>query len=471
MVISSEADILIDPPPKNASRSKWFNLISFLFLDLIQILIITSIQINDDDSSIIGFDVGFILPRPEIALLVLIIIYIFRSYYGNYAFIQSFKKPEMIQLYPILPEIHKYDLIIEPYSAEDISNWVISLAKEMKIGKIHKIFLVKTAIPNAYTIQISKFPFLWIRNQNYVVLNSNITKILNKTEVQAVIAHELGHIKNNDSVIRKILSGPHIFLQVAYILLYIRILTGILNSLLINFNPITAAIRTLFLFIVMILATLASDWTINFLRKSNQMAELQADLKPIDLVGYKPTINMLIKLGQRTEVLDTLKRETVWLEKRDVYRENLRIGLIFEILEKFSENEIDDFKVRINAPKVYLTKLLDILRDYYFLDLKDLPGLQERVEKAAKDLFDQRKDHLERIDPKRKKIIDWREFDLDKDKSLKIEEIKKFVKHLGNNPQMLFQNENLDSKQPLERNHPSFRTRILYVSQQQIDLN
>ena len=412
-----------------------------------------------------------------ITLTFIIVIYLLRSIVGNYILMQMFNNPSkgMYQIYPVILPEEIDNRIFTSVSSAKISNWVQTIADEMKIGAISKVFLAKTAIPNAYTIELSAFPFIpFIRKRNFVVLNSNILLILKEEEIKSVIAHELAHIKNHDSILRLILSGHHLFLQAAYLFFYIVILTGISNAILIEFNPIKALVDTIILLVIMISATLISDLTIYFLRKSNQMAELQADLEPLQIIGFKPTINMLIKLGQRTEVLERLKIETIWLEKQDIYREEMRKGLILEILEKFPETEIDDLKVKSQAPKVYLDKMVEILKESYFLDLTGLPGFEERMADAINKLYEKRKLELDlkaqRGSKEKKKhdfenhtMINWRDFDLNLDFNLDVEEIKLFETALEKNPNMLFRSENSETKP--NKNHPSFRSRILFVYQ------
>ena len=458
MSLTSE---LINPPPKNVIRAKWINLSLYLIIDFFQVLVISSMKITKSNS-LIGFDISFFVDF-YLTLTVLILIYILRSIVGNYNTQKNLKKPGIFQLYPQKSNTIDYDILLEPYSTKKIVQMVSEIATEMKIKNISKIYLVKTAIPNAYTIQVSSIPFLPIFNKTFVVLNSNIMKILNENEVKAVIAHELGHIKNKDSIIRKILSGPHVFLQVAYLLLYLYIITGILDALLVVLDLITAAIRILVLIIVMIVATLVSDWTISFLRKSNQMAELQADIESLKAGGYKSTVNMLIKLGQRTEVLETSKREMIWLEKRDIYRETVRTGLVLDMMSNsFDEKEIDDQKIRQAAPRVYIEKQLEILRENYFLNLEGLEGLEARIEQATIELYSQRQEILKKIRPDFDQTVNWQKFDFDRDHSLEIEEILQFIDHLQQSPLMLFQSEH--NEKISERNHPSFRTRILFLT-------
>ncbi len=473
---------IINPPVRNAFRSKWINLLAFVILDLAQIVFISSVHLQQSDKTIfnkllnVGFEISFTFDIVR-TLLFIIVIYLLRSIIGNYILMQMFNNPSkgMYQIYPVVLSEDINNRIFTTVSSAKISNWVQTIADEMKIGSISKVFLAKTAIPNAYTIELSAFPFIpFIRKRNFVVLNSNILLILKEEEIKSVIAHELAHIKNHDSILRLILSGPHLFLQAAYLFFYVIILTGISNAILIEFNPIKALVDTIILLVIMISATLISDLTIYFLRKSNQMAELQADLEPLRIIGFKPTINMLIKLGQRTEVLERLKVETIWLEKQDIYREEMRKSLILEILEKFPETEIDDLKVKSEAPKVYLDKMIDILKESYFLDITGLPGLEERKIDAINKLYEKRKLELElklkSLQSKSKKknptienksIINWREFDINLDFNLNVEEIKLFVLALSKNPNMLFRSENSETKP--NKNHPSFRSRILFV--------
>ena len=469
---------VINPPPRNAFRSKWFNLIAFVILDLFQIVIISSVHLESTNRKFfynlinVGFNISFDFDIWR-TLIFIVVIYLLRSIVGNYILMQMFNKPGkgMLQIFPVVLSDER---IFTNIPSAQIANWVSSIAEDMKIGKISKVFLAKTAIPNAYTIELSAFPFIpFIRRRNFVVLNSNIMLILKDEEIKSVISHELAHIKNHDSILRLILSGPHLFLQAAYLFFYVVILTGISNAILIQFDPLRALVDTIILISIMIFATLISDLTISFLRKSNQMAELQADLEPLRVIGFKPTINMLIKLGQRTEVLESLKVETIWLENQDIYRDEPRRSLILEILEKFPETEIDDLKVKSQAPRVYLDKVIEILRENYFLDLYGLPGLEERIVEANTKLYNKRKAEIDlkalklqnskKKNKKRQSIssINWRDFDLNLDFNLDDEEIKVFVSALEKNPNMLFRSENYEKKP--DKNHPSFRARILFV--------
>jgi len=80
--------------------------------------------------------------------------------------------------------------------APDIHAMVERLAKKANIPK-PKIYLVPTETPNAFATG---------RNpQNAVVaVTQGIVKLLNKKELEGVLAHELGHVKNRDILISTI---------------------------------------------------------------------------------------------------------------------------------------------------------------------------------------------------------------------------------------------------------------------------
>ncbi|MHA1984922.1 MAG: M48 family metalloprotease [Candidatus Hodarchaeales archaeon] len=441
---------------------KWTNLIIFLVLDLIQVLIITSINIVEDSTEIIAFriivDFNFLN-----TIVFIVVIYLIRVGISIWILIRIFERPDIIQIHP---SIGFDDLNIGNFTGAQIRDWTLDISNKSGVKRLSKVFIAKTAIPNAYTVDVSPFPFL---KNSFVVINSNIAKILAEDEMKSVIAHELGHIRNSDSIIRMILSGPHFFLQVAYLLLYLKILIGIANALVTELDLIIASIRVLILLIVLIIATFLSDFTISYLRKSNQMAELSSDLYALKVMGHNATINMLIKLGQRTEALETLKNELVWLENRDPYRDGTkRTKLILELIESFPETEIDDQRVRQEAPIQFLRKIVNILKDQYYLDLEKVPNIDIVISEASQQLLKERKLFLkENIgDPQSQNFIkklDWRDFDINKDASLDDQEIKQFINHIRVDQEILFGTDTKEQEK-IMRNHPSFRQRILNVA-------
>ena len=456
--------------PRNAELQKWLNLIAFFVLDFIQILFLSSLHVQEADlgSSLIGF---FFTINIDIitTILFVVFIYVIRIIVSFYVLRKIFQRPDIFQIYPSIG----FNPVVGRFQSDQLGEWTLEIAKKSGIKHLSKVFIARTAIPNAFTVDVSPIPFL-LKN-SYVVINSNIADILNEAEMKAVIAHELGHIRNSDSIIRMVLSGPHFFLQLAYLYLYLRMLIGSAIAIFIKLDFILGFVRLLVLFVVLILTTFFTDLTINFLRTSNQMAELIADSQALKLMGSNATINMLVKLGLRTQTLEILKREIIWLESRDKYREgNIRRKFVLELMEQFPETEIDIKKVRKEAPNHYLKKLLTILKEQYYLDLTDDPNLQFKLNMASEKLFYERQLYLQKqlgIPKKTQKpngqpedfLLSWRELDLNKDESLNDTEIRKLITYIRDDPDFIFINENTEnSGNP--RNHPSFRKRILNIA-------
>ncbi|HKZ41390.1 MAG TPA: M48 family metallopeptidase [Candidatus Hodarchaeales archaeon] len=450
---------------RSPDLQKWLNLFAFLILDLSSVAILSSITTVEPSKSILGFD--FVLSiNPVNTIVFLLIIYLIRAGVSFWILMRIFQRPAVFQIHP---QIGFDDIPIGRFNGKLLREWTLETATKLRI-RPRNIFIARTAIPNAYTLDFG-IPFVY--KKSYIVINSNIARILNENEMKAVISHELGHIRNSDSIIRLILSGPHFFLQIAYLLLYLRMIIGIANALVNEFDAIIAFIRFLVLLVIVVIATIVSDVAVGFLRKSNRMSEFIADQVALRTMGPGPTINMLIKLGQRTDVLETLKNELVWLEKRDGYKTDIRRLLILELLETFPESEIDNQKARQDAAAFYLKKSLLMLKEQYYLDLFSTPNVEEKIQEASKRLFEERSSLLKgKSDDQEKpkgtekheqKYIDWQDFDANKDYFLDDSEIREFIKYIRANPKIMYSADRRESG-GTSKNHPSFRKRILNIA-------
>ena len=70
------------------------------------------------------------------------------------------------------------------------SNFTFSNEKISKISKERKLYLIELEDPNAYVMGILSY-------SQIIVITQNLFSILNNTEIESIIAHEEGHIKNN----------------------------------------------------------------------------------------------------------------------------------------------------------------------------------------------------------------------------------------------------------------------------------
>jgi len=96
---------------------------------------------------------------------------------------------------------------IEPL---DEMSWLVEgVKKEAKKAdiKVPRLYLLDDYIPNAYSFG------------NTVVLSLGLFEILNREEILAVVAHELGHIKNHDGLVFPVIAYGRVFMIMTTIFL------------------------------------------------------------------------------------------------------------------------------------------------------------------------------------------------------------------------------------------------------------
>ncbi|MGB9719563.1 MAG: zinc metalloprotease HtpX [Candidatus Anstonellales archaeon] len=98
-------------------------------------------------------------------------------------FIQWYIGPFMVKLFTGAKEVSKEE-------APELHNMVEELAKKAGIPK-PKVCMVHNNSPNA-------FAFGRTQKSSYVAVHTGLLNILSKEEVEAVLAHEIGHIKHRD---------------------------------------------------------------------------------------------------------------------------------------------------------------------------------------------------------------------------------------------------------------------------------
>ncbi len=78
------------------------------------------------------------------------------------------------------------------------------IIKKAKLKKKPKLYLVHDGTPNA-------FAFGWGKGHANIALHTGLVETLNKDEIKAVLAHEVGHVKHNDMVLITIASMMPVF--------------------------------------------------------------------------------------------------------------------------------------------------------------------------------------------------------------------------------------------------------------------
>ena len=378
-----------------------------------------------------------------------------------------FSNRNMVQIYPE-PLYGPAYAPVEAPIVEPTINLVNRMAAKVNI-KVNKIFIYRKAVPNAFSLDLLPIPFF---RRPYLVLNTNVLEILSDREIEAVVAHELAHVNHGDSLVRLVLSIPRLFLNLAYLFIYLQIFTGILNAIVDSFNLVAAIERLLFLGVIYLVVAIATRFTLKFLYAANHQAEYLADNFAAQLIGADILINALIHLGQRSEAMQVLSREIVWLESLSSEKKP-PASLTRNIYQRFPKTQLDEDIAREIAPRLFLEEKLDQLIKNYGIELNTemrnqlitqaVPTLLERRAKYFADLEDQ----TQVLSPAvlKQKTIDWRRFDSDANQFLDPDEIEGFISTLiTEREKMVFEHELFQAPEG-DDDHPSFRDRILKIFQ------
>jgi len=322
---------------------------------------------------------------------------------------------------------------------------------------VKKIFLMASPLPNAFTFSL---PFIG----SFVVIHSNTLDVLNEEEMQAIIAHELGHIKNRDSIVTLFSRMPSFFIDVIYLYVYVRLILAIADSLLVNGDLYSTAIRALVLLAFFLLSRVLTYVSKLFMKRASRAAELMSDYHAASVLGHEATINGLIRLGQRVEAITVLIDEIRWLESLNPERGGTTSNAeLMRMIIQYPLDGIDEQNARQIAPWVFLSTRLKHMREVYGVNMTD-EQVKAVVEPAIAPLLKKRNDAKPiSSTTKDTQIVDWRKVDYDGDRHLSLQEITDLLKLLRSQPnKMLFDREvgvnliNLD--------HPDFRRRVLFIA-------
>jgi heat shock protein HtpX len=376
-----------------------------------------------------------------------------------------FSNKNMIQIFPepLYGPAHAPE---ETPLVEKTIELVTRIAKNTNI-KVNKIFVYRKAVPNAFSLDLFPIPFF---RRPYIVLNTNVLEILNDNEIEAVIAHELAHIKNGDSLVRLVLSIPRLFLNLVYLFVYLQIITGFLNAIFDTLDLYAAAERAIFFALAYVILSIATKITVRFLYSANRQAEYLADYFAANLISSDVLINSLIHLGQRSEAMQVLSREIEWLQRLSGDKK-LGSSFIRNIYQRFPKTQLNEDIARDLAPKLFLEEKFQELVNCYDIVLD--PKIQDQlIDSAVPVLLERRKkyyatlkDEEQELKPSilKAKTIDWRLFDVDANRFLEAEEIEMFITSLITEPdKMVFEHELFQTTEK-DQDHPGFRVRILNI--------
>ena len=434
------------------SRKKWNSFALFLILDVVQIAFVSLLILDESTPLIVSIGLGG--SNPFTTVLLFIGIVFAQSVMIYLVAMSMLRKEGMVELYPKFDASAKWRC---QYSRDDLVKWTQELAEKSGVS-VDRVFIMRSPLPNAFTFSL---PLIG----TVIVIHTNLLDVLGQSEVMSVIAHELGHVKNADSLISIIVRMPAIFVDLIYLYVYVRLGLGVASSLLVNFDLFLAAVRLGVLIAFFIASRMIMSGSIIFAQRASREAELLADLHAAEVLGAEATINGLIRLGQRAEAVTALVSEIRWLESLNPERMNpLTNAELNQMILSYPLDAIDEVNARQMAPWVFLTTRLTNMRDVYGVEISN-QQIKDAVAPAAQNLLAQRKKetHDESSTGSKNMVVDWRKADSDGDRRLSTDELVDLLAMLRENPsKMMFDSE--VGRNLLMIDHPDFRRRVISLA-------
>ncbi|MFW9932121.1 MAG: M48 family metallopeptidase, partial [Candidatus Thorarchaeota archaeon] len=400
---------------------------------------------------IIGFDVS--QNNPIISLSLFLGIGIFQMIMLYYVSLGMLNGTMMRELHPKFDDTKPWHC---KYSRDELVQWSHEIAEISKV-KLSRVYVMQSPIPNAFTFSL---PFVG----SVLVIFSNLTDLLDVDEVKSIIAHEIGHIRNHDSLVSIFSQMPNFFVDIIYLYIYVRIGLGVATALLVNFDVPVAGIRVIVLLAFFFISRLVMTVAKLFIQKSSRAAELLADHHAAETIGTVPTMNALIRLGQRVEAITALTATIRWLESLNPERVNpITQAELGRMLLAFPLDGIDEKNAESMAPWVYLYTKLKHLREVYGVELSD-QQIIDAITPAANTLSEKRAEKVtEEKGEQPIKVVDWRVADADGDSRLSTDELMELITMLRNNPKKLMFDSEVGNNLLL-LDHPDFRRRVLFLA-------
>lgn len=421
-------------------------------MDLLQILFVSVLNVNESSMLAIEFGANGLVSGSvfvSITLVQLLMIYVMVA--------NMMRSPEMIRLHPSFVPPENWHC---RYTRDEIVEWTMEMAKKSNV-RVGKIFLMKSPMPNAFTFSL---PFLG----SFVALHSNLLDVLRPDEVKAIIAHEVGHIKNKDSLVQIFARMPSFFVDIIYLYIYARLALSIANAF-VGGALFAVGVRVVVLLLFFGLSRLLMMISVLLMQKASREAELLSDYHAADVVGVETTVNALIRLGQRVEALSALIKEISWLESLNPERAgSVPQTELIRMITQYPLDGIDDENAKERAPWIFLSTRLRHMRKVYGLQLTDEqidsavgPAMDFLKEERAKSEKEDEKDLKKKKQPVG--TVDWRSVDYDGDRRLSKEELHELLELLRKNPnKLMFTNET--GMNLLAVDHPDFRRRVLTIA-------
>ncbi|MFW9992080.1 MAG: M48 family metalloprotease [Candidatus Odinarchaeota archaeon] len=442
--------------------SKWANMLIFFSGNLIAILFISMMKFDYTSGNLLHFSLSLNFDLFSTVSLV-VITFILLVAYLYYQAIRILNKREIIEIYP-RNTLHAYSsnplLTVNNYSVPELISLVKKVCQKSDVN-VKRIYLTVTPLPNAYTLNIPLFG-------SVLNINTNLIDIFSESELEAVIAHEIGHVRGRDAFFQLLWLSPSKYLQVIFFYLYFMLFAGIIDSLVINQNYVAIVIRAVICAVIFALVQVFTFIMTVFIARGQKAAELLSDIHAARITSPLITINMLIQLGQRAEVIKVLMKEFQKMEALKPFHSNKKISTgdkqkLMRYILYFPIWELDERKAKAIAPYIYLVGELQRLKNTYLTPLSDWE-IMNLAYQSVENIVKNKKIPIEEEESEKtdKLTRDWRDFDYNKNVHLEEEELQVFIDHLSQVPnKFMFKSE--IGVNPLLKDHPDIRKRIINV--------
>jgi Zn-dependent protease with chaperone function len=188
-----------------------------------------------------------------------------------------------------------YEKKIGKYKVSQIGKMVDELQEKMDVPSLKGVYIKEAFRINAMAADTVAFRPL---RRSVVIIHSNALEILNEKEVEAIIAHEMGHIKNDDTRNLIYVINPAIAISIVAMFALINYSSAIaywdFPFDLIKISLSVLSVITLYGFGFIIVKRLTVHTLMRYV-------EHLADYQAVRYSGLLPTVNALIKVGQRNE--------------------------------------------------------------------------------------------------------------------------------------------------------------------------
>ena len=331
-------------------------------------------------------------------------------------------------------------------SAEEIVSVTMELAEEMDVD-IKGIYVGIDPTPNAFTT-------FALETGNIVFINSNLLDILDAQSIRAVIAHELGHVKNKDVLHRMGILVPKQVLRLWLIMLIVQIL----GVLLLSFGIWDFVQRSALAVLSLSLYATATGFVERFEKQYSRIKEKMADAYAVEYTSFESMVNGFVRLNDRSHTLKTFMKA---LKKAGG---SVSTEVLQEALNIFPRGSKSSADIQQHAARYYAHAHLNLLLKKLSSDI----SVAQRNDWVHVMLDNQKKEENEKHKEKGEKKAElepsveppfvWQDFDWNHDGLLQREEIAAMVEALKKNPTAM------TSKEEEDAEHPPVRDRILFLA-------